>query len=226
MSDNVKTKKIHCNRCGQVTNHVRHGEHSKVDVWGTDDDPFEDITLAELYVCAGCEDPTLMVTDVGNYYPDGYEAIPDFYPPRNLAHRRMQRFQKLPKHLTKIYSETVKALNSDSLLLCAIGLRTLLEGVCDDKKVKGGNLEDKIDSLRQFFPSSNITDSIHGFRFSGNEAAHQLVPLTKEEATTALDVMEGMLNYLYDLDYRASLIKHAQKHGTIVKPSQKKPITP
>lgn len=222
MSEFFKTKKLYCNRCGQTTNHIQHGEHIKVEDW-VSKEGWQDIATAELYVCAGCEEPTLMVTETGNYYPEDFESRPDYYPPRNLAHRRIQGFQKIPKQLGTIYRETVRALNSDSLLLCAIGLRTLLEGVCDDKQVRGKTLEEKIDRLSQFFPSSNITDSLHGFRFSGNEAAHELVPLTREEAVVALDVMEGLLNYLYDLDYKASLIKHAQKQGSRPKPAQQKP---
>lgn len=222
MTQTQTTRKIHCNRCKQKTNHLQYGSHTKVEEWGNDNE-LHDMTTAELYVCAGCEEPTLMVTDSGDYYPEDVEFQPDFFPPRNQSFRAVRPFRKLTPQLQRIYRETVHAVNSGSLLLCAIGLRALMEGVCDDKKATGKNLEAKIENLRQFFPSSNITDFLHGFRFSGNEAAHELVPLTLDEANSALDVIEGLLNYLYDLDYRASLIKHAQKQAKQAKSAQAKP---
>jgi hypothetical protein len=100
------------------------------------------------------------------------------------------------------------------MVLCALGLRALLEGVCIDKGCTGKDLETKIDGLRKHFPVGNIVDCLHGFRFTGNEAAHQLAPLRKSEAENAISAMEDLLNYLYDLDYKVSLIKHADKHIT------------
>jgi len=110
-----------------------------------------------------------------------------------------------------MYSETTDAINSGSLLLSTIGLRTLLEGVCNDKGLKKGNLKEKIEGLRKFFPTGNIVKYLHGFRFSGNEAAHQMEPMARQQANHAMDVMEDVLNVLYDLDYKASRLKNAKK---------------
>jgi len=118
----------------------------------------------------------------------------------------------------RTYQETIRTYNYGSLLLCTIGLRTLLEGVCDNKSLPGSNLEEKIDNLKTLLPNGNITGYLHGFRFSGNEAAHELEALTQAEADSAITVMEDLLNYLYDLDYKASLMKHAQKKTTTIAP--------
>jgi hypothetical protein len=40
-----------------------------------------------------------------------------------------------------------------------------------------------------------------------NSAAHRLEALAREEAGAAFDVVEAILNFLYDLDYKASQVK-------------------
>jgi hypothetical protein len=69
------------------------------------------------------------------------------------------RFQKLPTSLRLIYEKTIKALNSGSLALCTLGLRTLLEGICTEKGIKARNQESKIQGLAAFLPSNNIVYS-------------------------------------------------------------------
>ena len=204
----AKTHRIYCNRCRRDTNHKLNGFHQQyTDIeedtwvgWYSED--------SMLYICLGCESPTLMVISNFSENP-GPET--ELWPPRKENRRESKRFHKLPLALKKIYEETVEAFNSRAMVLCTIGLRTLLEGVCNDKNLKGKNLEKKIDGLRQFLSSGNIVDYLHGFRFSGNEATHDMAALTKREAMQAFDVMDDLLTSLYDLDYKASLLKHAKK---------------
>jgi hypothetical protein len=54
----------------------------------------------------------------------------------------------------------------------------------------------------------------------GNNAAHQLVAMTRNDSRAALVVMEDLLNFLYDLDYRASQIKNASKNVSSDPPSR------
>jgi hypothetical protein len=213
-----KTKRISCNRCHLDTNHILRGsyefsadiETDSWDGWYAEHDSF--------YTCAGCDAATLIIESACS------ETEPqiEFWPPRNHRDRERKRFHKLPAHLEQLYDETVKAVDSGSLLLATIGLRTLLEGVCNNKGLKKGNLKEKIDGLRKFFPTGNIVKYLHGFRFSGNEAAHQMEPMARQQANKALDVIEDLLNVLYDLDYKASQIKNAKKRVHARK-SQPKP---
>jgi hypothetical protein len=213
-----KTKRIYCNRCHLETNHILRGSYKYVSDIETE--TWEGWYGEEnsLYTCAGCESATLMIE--GDCSES--DQFITLWPPRNHRDREPKRFQKLPAHLEDIYDETVKAVDSGSLLLATIGLRTLLEGVCNNKGLKKGNLKEKIDGLRKFFPSGNIVKYLHGFRFSGNEAAHQMEAMARQQANKALDLMEDVLNVLYDLDYKASLIKNAKKRVRKPKPSQPK----
>ncbi len=59
-------------------------------------------------------------------------------------------------------------------MLCAAGLRSLLEGICHDQKAAGRNLEERIDSLQFVVPNKNLVRHLHAFRFTGNKAMHEL----------------------------------------------------
>ncbi len=118
-------------------------------------------------------------------------------------------FRQLPKKLDKIYRETIGAFNNHLFVLCAAGLRTLIEGICDDKNMKGKNLEDKINNLVGILPA-NIVASLHSFRFIGNEALHELTTPNPDDLQLAIEVSEDLLNFLYELDYKASLLPKKQ----------------
>jgi hypothetical protein len=87
----------------------------------------------------------------------------------------------------------------------------LLEGVCDDKRAKGRNLRDKIDSLQRLLPNKNIIRNLHHFRFTGNQAVHQLEAPNPNDARLAIEVMEDLLNFLYELDYKASRLRKSSR---------------
>jgi hypothetical protein len=60
------------------------------------------------------------------------------------------------------------------LLLCTIGLRALIEGVCNDKGFKDRKLENNIEGLTKLLPSPNMIEALHALRLFGNDAAHRL----------------------------------------------------
>ncbi len=122
-------------------------------------------------------------------------------------------FKNLKPELNRLYEEIVTCLDRDCMLLCTIGLRALIEGVCKDKGLREGNLEHRINDLTKFLPSLNLIEALHEFRFAGNAAAHELQALTQDEAKMAIEVMEDLLNFLYDLDYKASQIRNASKRA-------------
>ena len=95
--------------------------------------------------------------------------------------------------------------------LWASGLRSLVEGICDNKGIVDGpnakgiktrNLEGRINSLIKFVPP-NIVANLHSFRFLGNNALHRLSKPSKTDLQLALNVIEDLLNVVYDLDYHA-----------------------
>jgi hypothetical protein len=211
-----KRSKIYCNHCHRVTNHQLAGEHC----FGEGDpeiDEYEEY-IYRLWICAGCERGTL---ESGNTFYGGVYGQTDelgnqlwaqnFYPKRSHQDLTPKFFIKLKPKLKMIYKETIACFNGGAFVLCSAGLRALLEGVCDDKRVKGRNLRDKIDNLQRLLPNKNIIKNLHHFRFTGNQAVHQLEAPNSDDAKLAIEVMEDLLNFLYELDYKASRLRASAK---------------
>lgn len=208
MSDNkVQAKKIYCNSCKQTTNHLLKGEHRWKEVGSQDD--WEEVTH-RLFICAGCETGTMEMSWTTEYLVD--EDNEQFYeysycPKRAHADLVHKRFVKLESKLTRIYRETIRCYNDGSLVLCTAGLRSLLEGVCEDKRIPGKSLRTKIDGLERLLSNKAIVRSLHHFRFTGNKAVHKLEAPEAEDVKLAIEVMEDLLNFLYELDYKASRLR-------------------
>jgi hypothetical protein len=209
--------RIYCNACRRRTVHTLKFTHHALDGDPAEDQYFEEWTDS-LWVCCGCETATL-VHRWKMAGAEGKEDAPqpevDIYPPRSDGTVQPKYFVKLPSKLTKLYRETAEAFNSDCMMLCTIGLRALIDGVCKDKGIEAENMEKRIDGLLKFIPNQTLIDSLHGFRFAGNDAAHDLEAMYPTDAAHAIEVMEDLLNFLYDFDYKAASVKDASKRAKI-----------
>jgi hypothetical protein len=206
MSEAENGKRIYCNRCRGETRHHLVASHS----YHTDVEDGEYI----LWVCAGCDTGTMEDSYTAAYLDSG-EPESIFYPDRAEHNRIRKYFMNLPKKLEGLYREVISAHNANLNVLCAIGLRGLVEGVCADKSIQGRNLDEKIEAMKALLPE-NIVQNLHGFRFMGNRAAHELEAPSSGELQVAIDLIEDILNYLYDLDYKARLfagLNSAQKRN-------------
>jgi hypothetical protein len=211
MSDD-KTS-LFCNRCRGRTNHALKGSY--VHRWKSpDDDDIQGEVKYNLWVCAGCETGVLEISesDSESYFPDGTTEIRTEYFPKRMHEGLVPKtFRKLGATLEKIYSETIECFNAGSLILATAGLRALLEGVCEDKRVTGRNLMGRINNLRTLLPNDNIVKALHHFRFTGNEAVHKLKAPKVESVKLAIDVMEDLLNYLYEMEYKVVRLTKAEE---------------
>ena len=204
-----KMKRVYCNRCKLETNHVERGTHRRAD---SGEHGFWDETVYTLWTCAGCDDGTMETAWTMAGMEDGEKQIYDFsYAPTRAEEDLSQKvFRQLPKQLKLIYGEAVSAYNHRLHVLSAAGLRALIEGICQDKKIKGKNLEQRIDCLETILPK-NIVQNLHGFRFMGNEALHDLGAPDSKDLRLAIEVSEDLLNFLYELDYKASRLPKKAK---------------
>jgi hypothetical protein len=73
------------------------------------------------------------------------------------------------------------------------------------KGSSAGNLEMKIEGMKSLSPE-RIVKNLHEFRLMGNRAVHELEAPRSSELGLALDVIEDILNFVYALDYKASLL--------------------
>lgn len=203
----VQTEKLFCNSCSRVTNHFLKATH-RVPPGEPNFDITEEV-IYSLWICAGCESATLDAASPWGFDPSNNQIVykHTYSPKRRFAELSPKRFVKLSPKLSRIYTEAIKCYNDGSLLLCAVGLRALLEGICEDKHIAGENLSEKIDGLEKLVPNENIIRALHHFRFTGNQAVHKLESPEAGNAELALQVMEDLLNFLYEWDYKASILR-------------------
>jgi hypothetical protein len=219
--ENKETTTIFCNWCKQHTTHilrarnhrprlVREGE---VEEGGQPAD-----IITSIWSCAGCDSSTFETRMI--MIDDG-DAGPIYYPPRSnsifeesLDRIEPKQFRQLKPELTELYREVALAFNGDCLLLCTIGLRALLEGACKDKKVQGKNLEQRINNLYELVPNLKIIDALHAIRFEGNDAAHDLKPLAKNDARLFIEFIEDVLKFFYELDDKANRVTSTSPKAT------------
>jgi len=205
------TKWIHCNSCNRSTEHVLVSEYSrnKDQNIGEDYNPFIITETFSWFVweCNGCK----VLTGESSYsFSEDYDWLGNpvedinFYPERKKEYHPVKQFNEIPEKLEGLYNEVVLAYNNSCGILAAIGLRSLLEGICVDKGVTADNIQKKIDKMN-FIPDS-IRNNLHAFRFLGNDAAHELIIPDKKDLQMAIFVIEDILNIVYDLDYKSKLI--------------------
>lgn len=219
MAEEIKRKRIYCNNCANATWHTLVGFHTYhtgngegADVWGE----------YRLWKCAGCDTGTMEDHYTADYMASSeddvqlYDSI--YHPRRAHSVRPLKHFFRLPVKLARLYKEVVSSYNEELRLLCAAGLRALIEGVCADKGITAVNLKRKIEGMTKLLPAA-IVKNLHGFRFIGNNAVHELEAPNKFQLAQAIEVIEDILNFLYALDYKASTL------GRMTASLEKKPVT-
>lgn len=126
-----------------------------------------------------------------------------------------------------IYEQLVDCFNRGSRILCAAGLRALVEGICAAQNIvdgpvqvsaKGGgtrwerkkNLEGLIEGLKE---KGLVTAAhalmLHEHRYLGNAAVHELDEPTSEELRLAIEIVEHTLDQLYGLSEKANRLRRA-----------------
>ncbi len=216
-------RKILCDKCGLETNHevVRSYEVT----YTPKEYPDMEIDFAkgtfEIVKCMGCEEVSFreiwITSEDINPFTDELEEYIKLYPERSKGRRSIKSIRFLPGELETIYVETIRCFNNGSYLLCAAGLRAVIEGICAERGVKCGrvtlirkngtsktvnqkNLEGKINGLSEAgILTKDHTSTLHELRFIGNEALHELQSVKPDELSIGLDIIEHTLENLYGL---------------------------
>lgn len=201
-------ERIYCNSCKSETWHevVGHYSHDRYDYFWGDSQKFNSDTLK----CCGCEDISFRLIK----HPFAFQDKKDLpgvcvYPDRGFKFRERKFYLHLPKHIHRLYHETVSAHNSELIVLSTVGIRSLVEAIVADKIAPNkysNNLESKIESLRPHFQQS-VIETLHDFRKIGNKAAHELQAPEPINIHHALYVVEGILEFFYGIENHAKLFQ-------------------
>lgn len=202
-----------CATCGRLT---AHEALSQVDVG--DASPDDDIQWhSELYTikCGGCKTVSFCEesTNSEDCYQgeDGgieYAVTQKVYPGRVAGRPLLDGYYRLPHGVAQIYKQTHEAICYKENILAGIGLRAIVEAVCEEKAATGSDLVKRIDDLiNKGVTTPSGASILHNIRLMGNASAHEVKANSEEELTTALEVVEHLLLGVYLIPQKADKLK-------------------
>ena len=229
-----RSLKLHCVRCSGKTNHkvlqsvVRNMSENYMDWSGT----------YEIVQCLGCESISfreeIYFSELVDRWPGGANGTEvSLYPKRTEQTRPEKPTYHAPVSVRKIYKEVIDCYNNESFVLCAAGLRAMVEGICASKGIKKRkveieredgsketkiktNIQGKISGLfEQGYLTKDHAELLHEHRFLGNDAVHELSSPTTEELNIAIDILGHTLEALYNLPRQAIDLKNHRKKRSI-----------
>lgn len=153
------------------------------------------------------------------------------YPKREPDSLPLKRFRHVPHLITEIYEQTMKAYNDGSHILCAAGLRVIVEGICEVTGVKDGPIsrqkkDGSFEEVRSKRLVGKITglcekeiltkksaDMLHEHRFLGNDAVHELAQPKQRELQLAIEIIEHILEQIFEIPEKAEALRAIRVRG-------------
>ena len=231
-TENTKLS-VRCNTCKRNTYHtvIRAVEYKSTldaEPEHVKEDGFWLNGTAQIIVCDGCN--TISFRDKYSFSEDP-GPNEDIYPPRETKTDLDELYLRdevytVPRIVRTIYKETLLAIERENPTLAGIGIRAIIESVCNEKKAKGRSLNNKIDKLVEMsLLTKKGAEILHGIRLLGNEAAHNMKAPSKEQIIASMKVIDHLLLGVYVLPYEASVlpkVKHeAETKLTATKTAKK-----
>lgn len=205
MSNN--TIKSYCRACCKKTNHKVLSDHSE-----SHREEYQYDISYQILQCLGCDTKSFrkVFSDIEAAYPaydDTWEVPEDVtvYPKAVEGHKVIDDIWELPNIVNIIYSEVLIALREESKVLAGLGLRAVVEAVCNDLNIPGKSLEVRINKLASSgYISKNDAERLHGIRFMGNDAAHDIKKPKDTTLSVALQIVEHLIVSVYILEKKAN----------------------
>ncbi len=226
-----KIVSVHCIECKRPTRHL---VTVSLDNTGSESDEREGWSVDwsdryQVIECQGCETVSFRheswFSEAQDFDDDG--TTERIYPLRNKDAINPRPYHNVPSNLRRIYTELIDCFNNDSPTLCAAGLRALVEGVCAQQGIadgpvqvpaKGGgtqvirrdNLEGRIAGLQEKgLLTQPSAQTLHEHRYLGNSAVHELARPSADELKLAIEIVEHVLEQLYELPEKAAELHRA-----------------
>lgn len=215
MPENIR---VFCNSCRQTTRHSIPRIFEQVMTDGQ-------IVHWQTIQCAGCDEVSFLEKHFTGVDAEEQVLSVLIYPTR-MKQQQVQ-IDGLPDKLDRIYREMIQAFNNESYILCAGGLRALVEGICAEQNIsdgpkrshttgeydinpetgkarRGRTLECKIEGLAEKHiltqPHARV---LHEHRYLGNSALHELEAPSSEIFKIAISIIEHVMVFLYSFPAQA-----------------------
>lgn len=217
--------------CGSCNRSTRHEIKCSYDQIGNEYDRIAGWSVDwsnryQIIQCQGCETISFRHTnwcsEVVDFDYDGTSE--ELYPKRTKNELPRRDFHQVPHKILSLYREAISCFNFGGALLCAAGLRSIVEAICADQNVEDGpvmvgegdaselkrrrTLEGKIAGLheRRILDEQSMK-TLHEHRYLGNSALHELSRPTEEMLRLAIEIIEHMLHHLYEIPAKGRLLE-------------------
>lgn len=217
-----------CKTCGNYTDHailhIQERHHDEDGFWGN--------TKWETIQCCGCKDVSLKSTFSSCDMDFGEKSV-KLFPCRGNYILQLKTFRNCPSTLWFLYRQVIDAFDAQLAILCAAGLRSLIEGICADKGINKGpvvvkdkngtpktnedgtpkiqmrkHLEGKIEGLAENgLLTVQHAKALHELRFLGNDALHELERPSEQDLMEAIGIVEHTLENVYELEEKARTLR-------------------
>jgi hypothetical protein len=155
--------------------------------------------------CGGCDSVKYSVSswDSQDWDEDEdgaaiFRRTTKFFPPIQVRSLDTDYTFNIPLRILHVLTETLDAQSNNNLILATVGLRILIETVCDAADCKAGTLEKKIDRLEtKGLVSTDEKDLFHKVRAFGNKGAHLGQAMDAEQIASGLDISTHLLEKLF-----------------------------
>lgn len=195
-----------CHECHRLTNHLQLVQTSFNRTYHADDEYNNSMTCYDEVIilqCQGCMN--LKVKHEMSNSEDiecingDYESIKttEYYPKHGKV-KSMEKAYLLPNAIRGMYTETISAINNDCLIIAGIGIRGIIETICQEEGVESFKLDKKIDELFTRGKISNDNREIlHSLRKLYNKSAHESLRPSEEQLKISLEIVEVLLRQIY-----------------------------
>lgn len=198
-----------CSDCGgKDRKHEVIAEH---EVGSSGDADYQWQTVYQICRCGGCGVVRFREASFSEDDPEGQVRV---FPENHGARYRPIDVTKFPETIARIYRETVRALNAGAPTLTGGGLRAIVEALCKEQRVVGGNLMEKIDALVSAgLLAKPQAALLHEERYLGNSSLHELIAPEPDELAAGLEIVETLLSTIYILPAKAKDLQERRKNA-------------
>lgn len=220
---------LHCNECNLITNHlVLFENHEREITPELVHDRMMDFWLDKYFQtlkCGSCNEYSF------RKYEIWCDSAPDFpainialHPKRGQASiKKPYSFQNVPEDVNSLYKEIVDAYINEINLLCAGGIRAVLETICINKSIRGGNIPTEDGTPPKFkeslkgriyglFENGIITKAhaeilVHN-QYLGDKALHECKKPSTGELEIAIEIIAHTISSVYELGHKSEELKN------------------
>lgn len=203
-----KTVSNYCSICRHDTRHQILFELEEESEYG------EYKILKQTVECLGCEEKSFRIEEhrYWDTFEDSsgderYRLVIQLFPNILKGHSELEGLYNVPDKIREVYNQTILAFKGRSNLLAGVGFRAVIEAICIEEKIKGSNLEIKINNLaKNRLITDREAERLHSIRFIGNDSIHEMEIPSESKLFLVLEIIENLLKNLYIIDAQAKSV--------------------